>query len=175
MRLDKYKNPIYNSQDIFNLLYHGKGDYLSKIFVDADPEIKKFEHATLILLNDYPPEIWSVEKNDEHNQKNWFMPDEYKTLCVEQYILNLIDITDPIILSRVQDELNEYKNKNLFNLLRWLIYFVNICHENNIVHGVGRGSSVSSYVLYVIGVHYVDSIKYDLDFKDFLKIGRAHV
>ena len=41
--------------------------------------------------------------------------------------------------------------------------------KNNIVWGVGRGSSVSSYVLFLMGVHKVDSMKYNLDIKDFLK------
>jgi DNA polymerase III alpha subunit len=36
------------------------------------------------------------------------------------------------------------------------------------VWGIGRGSSVSSYVLYVLGVHDVDSYAYDLDIGDFL-------
>jgi DNA polymerase III alpha subunit len=46
---------------------------------------------------------------------------------------------------------------------------VTVCKENNIVLGVGRGSSVASYVLYLLGVHRVDSLKYDLDIKEFLK------
>jgi len=41
--------------------------------------------------------------------------------------------------------------------------------KNNLVWGVGRGSSVSSYLLYLIGVHKVDSYKYRLDIKEFLK------
>jgi DNA polymerase III alpha subunit len=41
--------------------------------------------------------------------------------------------------------------------------------SNNIVWGVGRGSSVASYVLYLLGVHKVDSIKYGLDIREFLK------
>jgi DNA polymerase III alpha subunit len=41
--------------------------------------------------------------------------------------------------------------------------------ERNIVWGVGRGSSVASYVLFLIGTHKVDSVKYELDFNEFLK------
>jgi DNA polymerase III alpha subunit len=40
---------------------------------------------------------------------------------------------------------------------------------NNIVWGVGRGSSVASYVLYLIGVHKIDSMYYDLDIEEFLR------
>ena len=55
------------------------------------------------------------------------------------------------------------------NVLKFLVYLIDIMRSNNIVWGVGRGSSVSSYVLYLLGVHKVDSIKYGLDITDFLK------
>jgi DNA polymerase III alpha subunit len=41
--------------------------------------------------------------------------------------------------------------------------------KNKIVWGVGRGSSVASYVLFLIGIHKVNSLKYNLDIKEFLK------
>jgi DNA polymerase III alpha subunit len=34
---------------------------------------------------------------------------------------------------------------------------------------VGRGSSVASYVLYLLGVHRIDSMFYDLDPSEFLR------
>jgi len=48
-------------------------------------------------------------------------------------------------------------------------YFVDTMQANNVVWGVGRGSSVASYVLYLIGVHKIDSIKYNLDWQEFLR------
>jgi DNA polymerase III alpha subunit len=48
-------------------------------------------------------------------------------------------------------------------------YLVDTLRKNNVVWGVGRGSSVASYILYLIGVHKVDSIKYNLDINEFLK------
>ena len=62
-----------------------------------------------------------------------------------------------------------YKKFNLYPVLRYLIYLVNLMRENNIVWGVGRGSSVSSYVLFLIGVHKVNSIEFDLDINEFLR------
>jgi len=41
--------------------------------------------------------------------------------------------------------------------------------ENGIVWGVGRGASVASYVLYLIGVHRINSIQYGLDWREFLR------
>ena len=53
--------------------------------------------------------------------------------------------------------------------LGFLIYLIDLMRTNNIVWGVGRGSSVSSYILYLIGVHKVNSILYKLDINDFLR------
>ena len=42
-------------------------------------------------------------------------------------------------------------------------------HDKNVLWGVGRGSSVASYALFLIGVHKIDSVKYDLDWREFLR------
>jgi DNA polymerase III alpha subunit len=70
---------------------------------------------------------------------------------------------------RANEELHAFAKHNMFNLLRYMIYLVDFMRENNIVWGVGRGSSVASYVLYLIGVHKIDSIKYELDWREFLR------
>ena len=72
-------------------------------------------------------------------------------------------------MQRVGHELLLYQNKNLFNLLRYLKYLVDTMKNNNIIWGVGRGSSVASYVLYLLEVHRIDSIYYDLDPEEFLR------
>ena len=70
---------------------------------------------------------------------------------------------------RVDEELQLYVKYNLLNVLKFLVYLISVMREHDIVWGVGRGSSVSSYVLYLLGVHKVDSIKYGLNINDFLK------
>jgi len=96
------------------------------------------------------------------------MPEEYKTLNIEEWLYTQIPPWDPEH-TRVEEELAAYKERNMLDLLRWLKYFVDTCTENNIVWGVGRGSSVSSYILYIIGVHQINSIKYNLDWQEFLR------
>jgi DNA polymerase III alpha subunit len=54
-------------------------------------------------------------------------------------------------------------------VLKAMKYLVDTFRENNIVWGVGRGSSVASYALYLIGVHKVDSVKYELPITEFFK------
>jgi DNA polymerase III alpha subunit len=41
--------------------------------------------------------------------------------------------------------------------------------KNNILWGVGRGSSVASFVLYLIGIHRINSLFYNLPIEEFLK------
>lgn len=113
--------------------------------------------------NDNKKEKISVE----HKKINWLIPHKYLQLDIENFFnqFNLL----PTQKARVQHELDLYKEKNLFVVLRVMIYIVDIMRKENIVWGVGRGSSVSSYLLYLIGVHKVDSIKFNLDIREFIK------
>jgi DNA polymerase-3 subunit alpha len=95
------------------------------------------------------------------------MPEKYFKMDVAKYILDLCTTQEQ--LQRVGDELMLFLEKDLFEVLKLLIYISDTAKKNNIVLGVGRGSSVSSYVLYLIGIHKVDSMLYDLDIKEFLK------
>jgi DNA polymerase III alpha subunit len=96
------------------------------------------------------------------------MPSEYKTLDIESWIWTQCPPWDPQH-TRVTEELAAFKERNMMDLLRWLKYFVDTCNKNNVVWGIGRGSSVASYVLYLIGVHHIDSIKYNLEWQEFLR------
>jgi DNA polymerase III alpha subunit len=71
--------------------------------------------------------------------------------------------------NRVTQELELFVQHKMFDLLFYLKYLVDTLRANNVLWGVGRGSSVASYVLFLIGVHKIDSIKYNLDIKEFLK------
>jgi DNA polymerase III alpha subunit len=57
----------------------------------------------------------------------------------------------------------------MMDMLFFIKYLVDTLRKNKIIWGVGRGSSVASYVLYLIGVHKVDSIKYNLPIEEFFK------
>lgn len=115
------------------------------------------------------PTIKTEESPIDHkqNQNTWLMPKKYQELDIEEYIVNLCKTEEE--QNRVVAELQEYNNRNLYNLLRFLVYLVDTMKKNNVVYGIGRGSSVSSFCLYLIGVHRVNSLKYNLHYKEFLK------
>lgn len=95
------------------------------------------------------------------------MPEEYKNMDIAEWVLS--QCTNEEQLQRTGQELLMFQDRNLFDLLKFLKYLVDTMRKNNIVWGVGRGSSVASYVLYLIGVHKIDSIYYQLDIEEFLK------
>lgn len=120
---------------------------------------------TLRLMEDIN---WdNIEGFDRHCQSIWYMPQEYKDLDIAQYILDQCETSAE--LQRVGEELLLYADRELLDLLRYLKYFVDTMRKNKVVWGLGRGSSVASYVLYLLGVHKINSMYYDLDIKEFLK------
>ena len=101
--------------------------------------------------------------------KDFNIPQHYKEIDVEKYIHDKLVQRGPDEIGRVEMELVMYKERGLFPVLQLLIYIVDVMRKHNLVWGVGRGSSVSSYLLYILGVHKVDSYKYRLDIKEFLR------
>lgn len=101
--------------------------------------------------------------------KDFNIPQYYKDIDVEKYIRARARMEAPDTAARVEHELALFKARNLYPILQLMIYIVDTMRKYDIVWGVGRGSSVASYCLYLIGVHKIDSIKYNLDIKEFLK------
>lgn len=113
------------------------------------------------------PESVSQAQFDKDLQKQWLMPQNYRDMDIAQHVVSLCQT--PAQRQRVGHELLMYQDRGLMDLLRYLVYLVDVMKTNNIVWGVGRGSSVSSYVLYLLQVHDIDSMFYDLDPGEFLR------
>jgi DNA polymerase III alpha subunit len=170
MRYDQYGQAYTDSNELCNLLYKDPKLDISRFQVEDSLEYNRSVaelHAELDLLDSYHEITQTVEEFDNTLQKNWHMPKEYKDLDIAKYVLDLCR-TDAE-LQRVGQELLLYQERDLFDLLRYLKYLVDTLRKNNVVWGVGRGSSVASYVLFLIGVHRIDSLYYDLNIDEFLK------
>jgi DNA polymerase III alpha subunit len=109
----------------------------------------------------------SVSEFHAAQQSMWHMPQEYKTLDIAKHVLRLCNTEAE--LQRCGTELLLYQERGLFDLLRYLKYLVDVMTQNQVIWGVGRGSSVASYVLYLLGVHRIDSMYYNLDIAEFLR------
>jgi DNA polymerase III alpha subunit len=102
--------------------------------------------------------------------KEFLIPQRFKNIDVEEYLRGLVSNQGcEIAAARVEEELALFKARNLYPVLQLMIYIIDTMRKHNVVWGVGRGSSVASYCLYLIGVHKIDSIKYNLDIREFLK------
>lgn len=164
MRTDKFGNIIYNENDLLELVYQDKQNLLEQVICESNI---KLNGLNLKHINEDFYNI-DIEDFDAICQNEWLMPDEYKTFDIETWLYNQITPWDDNN-QRLRDELFEFEVRGMMDLLRWMKYFVDTARANNIVWGVGRGSSVASYVLYLIGVHKIDPIKYDLDWWEFLR------
>jgi hypothetical protein len=168
---DEYGQVHFSADDLCDLLYQNPDIKLTNFLVD-DPELYNKSvrnlYADFSKLKKYLTN-YSVDmaEFDAANQNTWYMPQEYKDFDIAQYVLELCKTQEE--LQRVGKELLLYQDRNLFMLLRFMKYLVDTLRKNNIVWGVGRGSSVASYVLYLIGVHKINSLYYDLDITEFLK------
>jgi DNA polymerase III alpha subunit len=109
----------------------------------------------------------SVADFDEEMRSKWHMPAKYRELDIAKWLLEQCKHEEEI--QRVGEELLLYQKRGQFQLLQYMKYLVDLMREHNIVWGVGRGSSVSSFVLFLIGIHRINSIYYGLDVEEFLK------
>jgi DNA polymerase III alpha subunit len=171
MEINKYGNVFLTSEELFENIYTNKINNFKNIYSDQTT-VDKFNTAkntnkdNFEFLSVYTNPELSVKEFDSVNQNDWFMPDEYKNMDIEDFLINQCSKENH---QRLIEEIELFRQYNMIDLLRYLKYLVDTMRENNIVWGVGRGSSVASYCLYIIGVHKIDSVKYNLDIKEFLK------
>jgi len=172
MKTDSLGIPRFTNRDLIDMIYSGHADKVHVVLCDPSDDVDKFnaamEEQGFDKLQKYIPLDVDQKTFDGVCQGEWFMPQEYKELDVYSFVMNKAG-DDLAELERVEEELAQFKVRGMTNLLRYMIYLVDFMRENNIVWGVGRGSSVASYVLYLIGVHRIDSIKYNLDWREFLR------
>lgn len=171
VKIDSLGLAVLNNTNQFDLLYQGKLNSLHQVFVEkSDDTIKFNEYANLFnykKLNIYKSQNLNKTELDSIFQSNYLFPVEYQNIDITKFILDKCK-TDTE-RNRAMEELEYYKQKNLFPILAFMIYLVDTLRQNNIVWGVGRGSSVSSFVLYLIGINRINPIKYNLNWQEFLR------
>ena len=172
MKQNNYVEMIFDEQDLCDLIMQGQDILQMSMKVDSSVDVE----AVAQILEDPGNLItWTLPQDndisipnwDSMQQQQWYMPDNYKTLDIAEHVLNLC-ATDAE-LQRCGHELMLYQERGLFDLLRYLKYLVDTMTEHRLIWGVGRGSSVASFVLYKLGVHRIDSLHYDLDPAEFLR------
>ena len=169
MRTDNYGQLILNETDLCDLFLRDPTRIIKEALVEEHINLDHVFISTenLPKLTKYQTVNATVNQFDEANQNNWFMPKEYLEMDIAQFVLS--QCTTEAELQRAGDELLKFQEKDLFDLLRYLKFLVDTMRKHNIVWGVGRGSSVASFVLFLLGVHRINSLYFDLSIDEFLK------
>jgi DNA polymerase III alpha subunit len=185
MKTDDVGIPRFSNQDLINMIYSGHSNKVHVVLCDPSDDVDNFNAAAeeqgLPTLAKYIPIDADKAEFDAACQSEWFMPEEYKNLDLREWFMfrlseeigmdveNIHLQGNRIEVQRLEEEFEAFYHRDMFDLLRYMIYLVDFMRDNNIVWGVGRGSSVASYVLYLIGVHKINPIQYGLDWREFLR------
>ncbi len=149
--------------DLIELLYQDKSGRLT-----VNPALLENYFQGCNNLGQTP--VFSVEQlpeTVEESVSQWRMPESYQNIDLDVFFAHKVN--DLREAERVALELALFRERNMEQLLKFMIYLVDIMKENNIVWGVGRGSSVSSFLLFLVGLHSINPIKYELDIREFIR------
>jgi len=170
MIVDSFGQQVYTEQDLCDLYLTNPDIELKNVLVaeqikfDVALDLVKVPTLKQYDVNDLD---LTIEEFDRRARNKWFIPNDYRDFDIAKFVLD--QCADETELQRAGEELLLYQERDMFMLLRYLKYLVDTMRQNNIVWGVGRGSSVSSFVLYLIGVHRINSLYYDLSADEFFK------
>lgn len=173
MKVDFYGRVTVTEDEAFESLYRETVKYTNLISLESEAAIEQFNRAidfnkdSFAKLSKSELLTCTVEEFDDTNQKKWLMPNTSESDNLADYLYSKCTTSEQI--ERVTTELELFYKHDMIEVLRFLKYLVDTMRRNKILWGVGRGSSVASYCLYLLGVHKVDSIKYELDIGEFLK------
>jgi DNA polymerase III alpha subunit len=140
--------------------------------LEIDQSVKKY--------NLYADKELELKADIRPLDTSYTIPQKYLDIDLYKFVMNKLmvavradNITDSdqieARIERVVKELDLFKQYNMENLIRVAIYIVDRFEEESIVWGTGRGSSCACYSLYLIGLHEVDSVKYDLALTEFFR------
>ena len=174
MKIDQYYRRVFNENDICEELYCNPEIDISKYNLEDNQLYNKavtINYSDIGKLQQLPEIDVSPDEWHRQNQQSWIMPDKYQQFDIAEWVL--LQCNNEAEIQRAGAELIIYAERNLLDMLCYLKYLVDIMQENNIVWGVGRGSSVASFVLYKIGVHRINSLYYDLNFDEFGQVSAS--
>lgn len=169
MKTDDYGQIILTENDLCDLYMRDPTRTIKNCLVDKQINLDNIflSEENLPVLVEYVDNKLSLEEFDDVNQSQWQMPQEYYEIDIAKWVLDQCKTEEE--LQRAGEELLKFHDRGMFPLLQYLKYLVDTMRRNNIVWGVGRGSSVASYVLYLIGIHRINSLYYQLSVDEFLK------
>lgn len=158
---------LCNVEAAVELLYSGKN--LSQAIFQPDDEIVLYNNSNEIMDCGLDPLLISDRPcfNEYQWYSQWSTPEPWASMSVLDYCIEKCTDDDQRI--RVCEEYKLFEERDMIPVLKHLIWMTQTLRERGIFWGVGRGSSVSSYVLFLIGINRINPMQFDLDIKEFLK------
>jgi len=179
MIVNEYGQVNFGTKEILEKFYTQEWQTVKGFMHNVDEMNKWNGHCTHFELAPVEQSVKPLQDiNAYHKQMSntWNMPKQYAEFDRVGYFSKELvrrSLNSQQYLDYLVDEIEAWSNimstESATNLWRFLHYLIATCKENDIVTGVGRGSSVSSLVLFLLGVHAVDPVKYNLNYKEFLR------
>jgi hypothetical protein len=145
--------------------------------VPIDKIVVTAQNDDILLFNSLADDAISLSKiKNDMLDMSWAIPQKYLDIRLDQYIAGKLaehylrqapKERNPEYSARAKAELIEINLRGLDSLFKTLIYAVDKFKESDTVWGVGRGSSCASLVLYLIGLHKVDPVRFNIPLTEF--------
>lgn len=155
-----------SNQGIIELAYQDKLE--SAVFEWQDAQSKQ-QYAQVSEYLD----LWPMPLNPTPNWCEWKTPPEYAQINLRSYVMQRC--ANATQRERAHVELCVIEYLKAEHIFLHLIYLVDSWRSKNLVWGVGRGSSVSCLVLYLIGVNKINPLDYDLCMTEFFKLPESDI
>lgn len=151
-----------SEQGVIELAYQGK--LHDSLFEWQDAQVKAQYVHMCESQDNWPFQIPDVSQVQD---RTWFTPPEYQTLDLTAYVKARCQNAEQH--ARAEYELKLIDHLGVHHIFKHLIYLIDTWRSRNLVWGIGRGSSVSCFILYVIGLNRINPMDYDLDPEEFFK------
>jgi DNA polymerase III alpha subunit len=137
--------------------------------ISSGPDVDQFNQLSM------DETIRPVKEDIDDPSFKWKVPEEYVKLDLRAYVHKQVDefleknpkASKMDYKFRVDAELDETERRDMAMMMKTIIYVVDTLKKNNQVWGVGRGSSCASLILFLIGLHKVDPVKYAIPMAEF--------
>lgn len=154
------------------------GQSYTDLLSERDWQVELFNRRSGDELPDI--EIWDDDgevNGPPEESYEWTIPQEYQELNIYDMCFHAFNAKvakgniddDEVYANRLMDELQEMDKRDMFPFVRCLVYVRDRFRKNNVVWGVGRGSSCASLVFYLLDINRVDPVKYEIPKEEFFK------
>lgn len=169
--IDEYGRVVLSVDEALDAML--QGDTLSHFYIDDSEEHEQYVNSCK-TFGEESVDIFRLEyirqSPDDYlksRAKRWLIPKEYQKIDVLEYLLERCKTDEEV--RRVALEVSEFVDREQLIILNLMIYLVEVMRQNKIVWGVGRGSSVACFCLYLIGINKINPLEYDIDYEEFFK------